>query len=285
MIVVLVLAFFLTLGGFVVSALQSVSSAERFVREVYIKQQAYHVLTSILPYILNALRKEDPSIDTLQDPWTLPFVVETEKGKLEVVVSDEERFFNLNTVGDGKVQREIFERLLELLRISPGYSERLLAWIGKEPPNFKSELPIKGAPMDSPYELRYLGMSEEDLYGREEGNITYPGLLSLVTTYSSGKINVNTAPKYVLMALDPRIDGPLADRIIEFRSSKPFRNLNDLVLVEGFTFDILYRIKDVIDVKSNTFRIRATVKSGDVETTLEVVYDRSKNRILYKRIY
>ena len=285
MIVVLVLAFFLTLGGFVVSALQSASSAERFVREVYIKQQAYHVLTSILPYILNALRREDSSIDTLQDPWAFPFVVETEKGKLEVIVNDEDRFFNLNTVGDGKVQREIFERLLELLKISPGYSDRLLAWIGKEPPNFQSELPIKGAPMDSPYELKYLGMSEEDLYGREEGEVSYPGLLSLVTTYSSGKINVNTAPKYILMALDPRIDGPLADRIIEYRSSKPFKKVDDLVLVEDFTFDILHRIRNVVEVRSTTFRIRATVKSGDVETTLEVVYDRSKNRILYKRIY
>jgi len=284
-IVVLVLAFFLTLGGLVVSALQSSSSAERFVREVYIKQQSYHVLTSILPYVLNALRKEDPSVDTLRDLWAVPFVVETEKGKLEVVVSDEDRFFNLNTVGNGKIQREVFERLLELLKISPGYSERLLAWIGKEPPNFNSDLPIKGAPMDSPHELRYLGMSDEDLYGREEGNVSYPGLLSLVTTYSSGKINVNTAPKYVLMALDPRIDGPLADRIIEYRSSKPFKKVEDLVLVEGFTFDILYRIKDIIDVKSTTFRIKATVKTGDIETTLEIVYDRSRNRVLYKRIY
>ena len=285
MIVVLVLAFFLTLGGLVVSALQSSSSAERFVREVYIKQQSYHVLTSVIPYILNALRKEDASVDTLQDPWALPFLVETEKGKLEVVINDEDRFFNLNTVGDGNVQREIFERLLELLKISPGYSERLLAWIGKEPPNFQSEFPIKGAPMDSPYELRYLGMSDEDLYGKEEGDVSYPGLLSLVTTYSSGKINVNTAPKYILMALDPRIDGPLADRIIEYRSSKPFKKVDDLVLVEGFTFDILHRIRDLVDVKSTAFRIRATVKSGDVETTLEIVYDRSRNRVLYNRIY
>ncbi len=281
----MVLAFFLTLGGLVLSSLQSVSYAERFVREVYMKQQAYHVLTSVLPYALDALRREDSSVDTLQDRWALPFVVETDRGSLEVVILDEDRFFNLNTVGKGKVQREVFERLLGLLKISPGYSDRLLAWIGREPPNFRSEFPIKGAPMDSPYELMYLGMSDEDLYGREEGDVSYPGLLSLVTTYSSGKINVNTAPKYVLMALDPKIDGPLADRIIEYRSSKPFKRVEDLVLVEGFTFDILHRIRNLIDVKSTTFRIKATIKSGDVETTLEIVYDRSKNRVIYKRIY
>lgn len=285
MIVVLVLAFFLALGGLVLNALESSSSAERAVREVYIKQQSYHVLTSVLPYILSALRSEDASVDTLQDPWAFPFVVETEKGRLEVVVSDEDRFFNLSTVAEGSVQKEVFERLLELLKISPGYSERLLAWMGRKPQNFETEFPLKGAPLDSPYELKYLGMGDEDLYGRKEGEISYPGLLSLVTTTSSGKVNVNTAPKYVLMALDKRIDASLAERIIEHRSSKPFNRVEDLVLVEGFTFDILYRIREAIDVKSTTFRIRATVRSGEVESTLEVVYDRVKNEILYKRIY
>jgi len=139
--------------------------------------------------------------------------------------------------------------------------------------------------MDSPYELTYLGMDREDLYGRTVGDVSYPGLLSLVTTYSSGKINLNTAPKYVLMALDPEIDSALADRIMEFRMKKPFRNVKDLVLVEGVTFDILHRIRDVVDVKSTHFRIIITVSAGDRETTLELIYNRAEDRIVYKRIY
>lgn len=97
--------------------------------------------------------------------------METQRGRLEVVISDEERFFNLNTVGDGKLQREVFERLLG---ISPRYAQRLLAWIGKESPNFESEFPVKGSPMDSPYELRFLGMNEKDLYSRSEGTSPTP---------------------------------------------------------------------------------------------------------------
>ncbi len=64
--------------------------------------------------------------------------METQRGRLEVVISDEERFFNLNTVGDGKLQREVFERLLTLLGISPRYAQRLLAWIGKEFPTSRA---------------------------------------------------------------------------------------------------------------------------------------------------
>ncbi len=139
--------------------------------------------------------------------------------------------------------------------------------------------------MDSPYELRFLGMNEKDLYGRSEGDVTYPGLLSLVTVHSSGRININTAPKYVLMALDPRIDRTVADRIIERRISKPFKKVEDLVLVEGVTFDILYRIKGILDVRSRFFRIRESVKVGDVETTLEVIYDRDTGKVVYKRLF
>ncbi len=285
MVVALVIAFFLTLAGFVVSSLQSASSVGRFTEKVYIKQQSYHALVSLVPYILEAIRREDGSYDALSDTWTLPFVVETPRGRLEVVIYDEDRFFNLNSVGDSPAYRQVFERLLRLLDISTGYTDRLLSWIGKEPPNFSSKLPIKGKEMDSPYELAYIGMTREELYGRTQGGVEYPGVLSLVTTYSSKRINVNTAPKYVLMALDPKIDSTIADRIIEYRSGKPFRRINDLALVEGVDLDMVYRIGKVADVKSTHFRIVATVKTGDVETTLEVIYDRAKNKVVYKRIY
>jgi len=279
------MSFFVLLSGYVVTALHSATSSNRFVEKLYIKQQSYHALVSLLPYILQGLKREDQSYDALSDPWAIPFVVETDKGKLEVLVYDEDRFLNLNSVGKDRVYREVFERLLQLLQVSPGYVDRLLAWLGKEPQNFDSDYPIKKAPMDSPEELRFIGMGDEDLYGRTEGDITYPGLLSLVTTHSSGKVNVNTAPKYILMALDPRIDSTVADRIIERRSSKPFRKVDDLVLVEGVNFDVLYRIQKIIDVKSTHFRVRATIRTGDVETTLELIYDRSKGEVVYKRIY
>ena len=285
MFIVLVLSFFLALSMVVVSSFESTSSTGLYARKIYIKQQAYHALVSVLPYILEGLRREDQSFDSLLDPWTLPFEIETEKGKLSVVIYDEDRFLNLNFIHKDKVYREIFERLLTLLEISPGYSERVLAWIGKGGSFYGGEYPVKGSLMDSPEELRYIGMSDAELYGKTVGDVTFPGILSLVTTYSSGKININTAPKYILMALDPKIDDALAERIIEYRSAKPFRKPQDIVLVEGVSFDILYRIEKVIDIRSTHFRIIANLKTGDVETTLEVIYDRFGGRVVYKRIY
>ncbi len=284
MIIVLVIGLFLALSYQVYETISSVSSLRNFTENIYRKQQAYHVAVSTLPFVLEALRREDQSIDTLQDRWALPFVFETEEGSIEISIYDEDRFFNLNTLPKGRIQKEIFARLLELLDISSAYVDVVLGWMGKGSAPL-SDYPPKGSALDSVEELLYMGFKKEDLYGKSYGNVSYPGLLSLVTVYSSGKINVNTAPKYVLMALDPRIDSSLADRIIAYREKKPFRNLQDLVLVEGFTFDILYRIQDVIDVKSTHFRINLTVKSKEEETTFEAVYDRARNRIIYLKVF
>ncbi len=284
MILILVLSFFLILSAYVVSALNSVASAERFVNQIYLKQQAYHALTSLIPLIVQGLKEEDQSVDSLSDAWAMPLEVKTDKGTLTVTIYDEDRFFNLNYLLKDESYKRVFERLLTLLEIDTIYLDSVLTWLGKGYSSTQ-KYPSKGAEMDSPYELIYTGFSEEDLYGKEIGSITYPGLLSLVTTYSSGKININTAPKYIIMALDPAIDSALADRIISYRQSKPFKRVEDLILVEGVTLDILYRIEKIVDVKSSHFRVIVTLKSGDVETTLELIYDRNNDKIVYKRIY
>ncbi len=253
--------------------------------KVYLKQQAYHALVSIMPLIVQGIKRESAQTDSLLDPWATPFEVETEMGRLTVTIYDEDRFLNLNYVGEEEIYLQVFERLLRLLEINTHHVDSLLVWLGKRQGSLWGDYPPKRAEMDSPYELAYLGMTEEDLYGRTVGDVSYPGILSLVTTYSSGKININTAPKYILMALDPRIDSALADRIIRHRSRSPFKKVDDLVLVEGVTFDILYRISKIVDVKSSHFRVTATVTTGDAETTLEFVYDRSRDRVVYKRIY
>jgi len=283
-ILILVLSFFLILSAYVVSALNSVASAERFVNQIYLKQQAYHALTSLIPLIVQGLKEEDQSVDSLSDAWAMPLEVKTDKGTLTVTIYDEDRFFNLNYLLKDESYKRVFERLLTLLEIDTIYLDSVLTWLGKGYSSTQ-KYPSKGAEMDSPYELIYTGFSEEDLYGKEIGSITYPGLLSLVTTYSSGKININTAPKYIIMALDPAIDSALADRIISYRQSKPFKRVEDLILVEGVTLDILYRIEKIVDVKSSHFRVIVTLKSGDVETTLELIYDRNNDKIVYKRIY
>jgi general secretion pathway protein K len=283
MAIFLAIAFFIALSGYVISSFQSASSTGIFVEEVYKKQQATHALVSVLPMVLRMLDMENQKVDTLQDPWAFPFSIETDKGELEVVIYDEDRFLNLNLLASQPNSR-IIERLFRLLNIEYDYLERLKIWTGVAPGEFRSKHPIKRRKLDSKYELEYIGFPKEYLVGRAIGDEFVPGLYSLVSVYSSGRVNLNTAPKHVLMSLHEYIDESLADRIVSYRSKKPFRKVQDIVLVEGITFDMLHSFQGAVDVKSRVFHIEIKIRVQGVESRLDVIYDRSAKRILYKEL-
>ncbi|ADO46188.1 conserved hypothetical protein [Hydrogenobacter thermophilus TK-6] len=283
MIVLLVLLLFISSVYYVLDTYSSVRQADLTVEQFYFKEQAYQIFMSALPVVIDSLKRDDPSVDSLQDRWAYPLSFKTQKGELSINIYDEERFLNLNYVDSGAYGK-FFERLLRLLNIDPSYKDNLLAWEGKSNAHIDTDYPIKRGPLDSKEEIRWAGFKSEDLLGKTIGNEFYPGLLSLTTVYSSGKININTANSYILMALDPRIDQALASKIIERRNREPFKKVEDLLLVDGFTFDILYAIKNLVDVKSNYFHIVMDLRSGGYTSTFEVIYDRQGDRIVYKKI-
>lgn len=283
MIVLLVLLLFISSVYYVLDTYSSVRQADLMVEQFYFKEQAYQIFMSALPVVIDSLKRDDPSVDSLQDRWAYPLSFKTQKGELSISIYDEERFLNLNYVDSGAYGK-FFERLLKLLNIDPSYKDNLLAWEGKSNAHIDTDYPIKRGPLDSKEEIRWAGFKSEDLLGKTIGNEFYPGLLSLTTVYSSGKININTANSYILMALDPRIDQALASKIIERRNREPFKKVEDLLLVDGFTFDILYAIKNLVDVKSNYFHIVMDLRSGGYTSTFEVIYDRQGDRIVYKKI-
>ncbi len=256
------LGLFLSLGIYVSSSLESLFSARTTVEKVYAKQQGYHALVSLIPHLKEALRTEDMSFDSLLDPWAFPFEVETERGILKVEIRDEDRFINVaRAVSEPKLERAL-RRLFSKVGVDPSKVDLIKRW-------------AKRRKIRSLYDLLRMGFTEEE-FSRVKG---------FLTLWSFGKVNVNTAPEEVLTSLDEELDEVVVERILRRRSKEPFRRVEDLVLVDGVTFDTLYRIRDLIDVSSRVFRIEATVKVGDVETTLVLIYDRVSGRILYKKVY
>lgn len=278
------LALFLFLGASIMALdlYQTVRSYQLTVQQVYARLQAYYVFKSALPLALAIIRSDDRAVDHLQERWAYPISFKTEKGELTISIYDEDRYINLNTAGEN---RELFENLFRNLRIDREYLDRLLIWIGKKEGSFESPYPIKRQPLSSKEELLYVGFKAEDLQGKTMGQDFYPGLWSLTTVYSSGKVNINTAPLFVLLSLDPRLDQTIANRIIERRSKEPFKRPEDLVLVEGFTFDMLYRMRNYIDVKSRFFHIVMDLQSGGYRVSYEAIYDREADKLVYKRLY
>lgn len=282
MTILLALGLFLSSTLLITDLYLSLLSAQRATNQVYARMQALYVFKSALPLAIALIRSDDASIDHLKERWAYPISFKTEKGELTISIYDEDRFVNLNTAGENQ---ELFKHLFSFLRIDSQYLDRLLIWTGKREGFFDTPYPIKRRLLDSKEELLYVGFKEEDLQGKTIGKDFYPGLWSLTTVYSSGKVNINTAPLYVLLALDKDMNEPLANRIIEKRSKEPFKRIEDLVLVEGFTFDMLYRMRNYIDTKSRFFHVVIDLKSGGYTISFSAVYDRQEGRIVYKKVY
>ncbi|MFN4319269.1 MAG: general secretion pathway protein GspK [Aquificaceae bacterium] len=282
MTIILALFLFLSASLVVVDLYTTVKSAQVSLQQVYARIQALYVFKSALPLAIAIIRSDDASVDHLKERWATPLSFKTERGELSLSIYDEDRFINLNTAGE---YPELFKHLFSNLRIDEEYLNRLLIWIGKREGSFDSPYPIKRAPLSSKEELLYVGFGPQDLQGKTIGKDFYPGLWSLTTTFSSGKVNINTAPFYVLLSLDKDMDQTLVNRIIERRLREPFKRPEDLLLVEGFTFDMLYRMRNYIDTKSRFFHIVMDIKSGGYSLSFSAIYDRQGDKVVYKKIY
>lgn len=92
-----------------------------------------------------------------------------------------------------------------------------------------------------------------------------------LTVYGADSlVNVNTAPKEVLIALSDDMTGGLADEIIKKRKDAPFRDRSDIMKVPGFE-RIGFGLQDRITTTSRTFRVFSKATAGETVREVEAV--------------
>jgi len=284
MVIVLILVLFLSLSFYALDALNSASGAQRILTTLYKKEQALLLLNSALPQI-TALLDRLGNVISLNQEWAKPIAVNTPLGLLDVKIVDLDRYLDVNGLNNPQIVRAL-RRLCLLLDINSVFIDRLMVWEGLKPnEGFEFQFPPKKGKLDSLWELTYVWNNTSDLFGKKEGFIEFPGLVELLTVYSDGKVNVNTAPYWVLRSLDEAIDDWTAREIMERRKERPFRDLLDLLGVGNLDMDALYRLRNLIKFSSRYFKIELTLKSGDIKLTLVAVYDRVEKKIVEKEIY
>lgn len=190
-----------------------------------------------------------------------------------------------------------FKRLLKITHCEESLADKAADWIDSGntptlPGGFEGKAPsgvnYKNAELDSIYEILYiLDTDKGDFYGKTVKDTGYPGLgkpglgkpglEKLLTVYSGGKVNINTAPKEILMSLDDAVTEETANAIIRRRAENPFKNVKELGDIPGINMDILYKLGQVADVKSEYYRIRITVDMGQIKPTLNCVVKRNEN--------
>ena len=115
--------------------------------------------------------------------------------------------------------------------------------------------------------------------GRDEGSRSKSPLSSLLTLYSTGRININTAPAPVLRSLASEITDDVAAEILKARQERPFPSIPDIKRVPGITEAVYRKIEGLIDIKSATFSVQSTGEVRGVSRTVWVVLRREQDRI------
>lgn len=240
--------------------------------------------------------------DTLDQVWSRPVPpIELGEGTVLVTVEDEDRKINLNrlVLPNGNAPDEqrlaVFRKLLANLDIDPSLADAVVDWLDND------DTPRVGGAESAYYlSLPYAYRAKNDLFDTLDELRLIRGMTPerfekikpFATIYSSGKVNINTAPKEVLMALSAgkdaadagEIGASAADQIIEYRKDNPFRNARDIGNVSPALKDLFTRTRlpDLVDVRGTAFRVRSTGNVSGTYRTIDAVGLRSGNDIQWR---
>jgi len=242
---------------------------------------------------------------SLHDPWAKPIDIPEELGSLRVTIEDESAKLSLNHIAgaNGTFIDETDPtgayygtalRLFRKLKLPAGdLCDAVADWIddndmpkpgGGETPWYGSRrptLPAKNARLYTLEELALVKGFSGDVLEK---------IRPFVTVYAENNIaaplNINTAPKVVLVSLDERISETLADQIIDYRKSTPFKDKADLVKVPGME-QIATGLQSRITAKSSIYRITAEAQVNGTTRVVESVanFARGTPLTLYWREY
>ncbi|MBP2668797.1 MAG: type secretion system minor pseudopilin GspK [Deltaproteobacteria bacterium] len=242
------------------------------------------------------------SYDTLDEIWSRPVPpIDLGDGIAQVEIEDEERKINLNRLvlpnrnAPDEQRLAVFRRLLETLGVDAAVADAVVDWLDND------DTPRVGGAESAYYlGLPYPYRAKNDLFDavgelRLVRGVTpevFETLRPHLTVHSSGKVNLNTAPKEVLMSLSAGadaaeggvIDSAAADAIVAYRKEHPFTKPEEIGNVSSFLKELYRRtrLRDMVDVQSTAFRVRATGVFGDTSRTVDAIGIRSGNTIQWR---
>lgn len=251
--------------------------------------------------LLQISQQKQPGFTSLLDLWAGPLTFEEEQGKLSIAITEESGKFNLNSIvlPNGTLNQPYYDmavRLFKQLGLSQDLLDGLIDWVdsNEEPrpggaesgyySRLKPPYRAKNAPLETVEELRLIKGFDSATIGK---------LRPFVTVYAdvpgapSTTINVNTAPKEVLMALSDKMTEDLAGRILDRRKTTPFKSAAELAQVAGME-KIAFELALVTSSKGAVYRIESVASAKETSRIVEAVArptDGMNGKYLYWREY
>lgn len=229
-----------------------------------------------------SLQNKDYS--SLTDQWALPNRLDDEAGNIEIAIVDEGGKLNLNALvqPNGELDTLTYpalKRLGKQLELPEALWDAVADWIdsdgqprpnGAETPYYQSLRPpgsARNAPLSSLTELSLVRGMTLEMQTRLQPYLT---VFSTRAGAPVSQVNINTAPREVLMTLDDDIDERMANRIMEERRLKPFKAPGELSRISGAEM-LSNRLTGKISFKGTLFRITSTARVKDAVRTVEAV--------------
>ncbi len=235
--------------------------------------KAYHAAVSAVKVAVSVLNQDRNGFDGVGDDWSKPFVYSYRGIGIGASISDECGKVNVNSITK-PVNFKLLLRLLENLNLDSSIAYSLKDWIDRD-----DEVTESGAesfyygqfgyrpsnrPFRSIYEIEYVkGIDRK----------TFNTLKDYLTIYGSGKVNVNSASKEVLLSLDPEMTETAVESIVEAR---PIRRLEEIKELPGMTEELFYRIRPLLTVRCNYFLVNSFGTFGDSHVEVEAFTDRRR---------
>ncbi len=192
-------------------------------------------------------------------------------GAVRVSLESEEQKININLLVTSQKHRELFLNLLENLELEYDIYYSLIDWLDKDDDisegegaeadyyaSLESPYPCKNAPLDSFEELRLIkGVDDE----------AFRALKKYCTIFSNGRININKAPKEVLLALSKELTENAVDEIIEQREEEEYYDIKQL----EYLGDVYKKIMGLITVKGAYYKITSVGIVGEQPIRYKIV--------------
>jgi general secretion pathway protein K len=276
--------------------------------------QAEGVAKSGVNLVISLLAKDlaENEVDHLGEPWAKVGEPEAlavqlpEDGTLEGKVEDETGKFPINYLvdQDGKPQ-DIYQKVLTTMltnmpfqleeEAAQGLVNAITDWLDKddEPTGVLGAETDYYKGLEHPYECRngpfttlaelqlVRGMTAELYFGSEEK----PGLRDLLTVYSNGKININTAGPVVLRALVSKSISEdtaqaWAESVVAYREEPmhwDFLGEPDWYRNRMAGFNDVNLPAELVTTQSNYFSVKLTGKAGVGRKSIFACLERSKS--------
>jgi general secretion pathway protein K len=261
-------------------------------RQSYVDAQKAGLLaesgvTGAIAMLQFALPKK--SYTSLHDLWAKPIDLPEEQGALRITIEDETARLSLNHISgaNGVFNSETdptgsyygtAKRLFTNLKLpASDLCDAVADWTdiddipkpgGAESQWYTSRKPsvqAQNRPLYTVEELTLVKGFSSEVFGKIRPFVTVYGESNF-----AAPININTAPKELLTALDERITDSVAEQIINYRKSISFQDKADLVKVPGME-RIATGLLSRITAKSTIFRIRAEAQVNGTTRVVETV--------------